>query len=116
MSAHPLCLELYGSLAEVLLRRGYLEAYDERPVPRRVQFVRYACGDARLARLCRIELETDKGKRSFLPLDSSESLNLCFDVEAGERLTARLIRGRNVDPAALPEPFPDVFIALEVIG
>ena len=114
--AAPVSLELYGSLSDVLLNRGYLEVYDERPVARRVQFVRYACGSPRLARLVRVELETPQGKRSFTPEDASECLNLIIDLGPSERLTARLIRGRNVDPAALESPFPDAFVALEVIG
>lgn len=114
--AAPVSLELYGSLSEVLLKRGYLEVIDERPVARRVQFVRYACGSPRLARLVRVELETPQGKRSFTPADASECLNLSFDLAPSERLTARLIRGRNVDPLALEDPFPDAFVALEVIG
>lgn len=114
--AAPVSLELYGALSDVLIKKGYLEVFDERPVARRVQFVRYACGSPRLARLVRVELETPQGKRSFTPTDASEVLNLVFDLAPSERLTARLIRGREVDPAALETPFPDAFLALEVIG
>lgn len=113
---NPVSLEIYGSLADVLVRRGFLEAFDERPIPRRVQFVRYGCGEPALARLVRIELETSKGKRAFTPQDASDELNLIFDLAPGERLTARIIRGTHVDPAALPEPFPEAFVSLEVIG
>ena len=114
--AAPVSLELNGSLSEVLLTKGFLEVFDERPVARRVQFVRYACGSSRLARLVRIELETPQGKRSWTPEDASECLNLVIDLAPSERLTARLIRGRNVDPAALEDPFQDAYLALEVIG
>lgn len=113
---YPLTLTMNASLREVLLDRGWVETHDERPVPRRVQFVRYACGSARLARLVRIELETPKGKRSWTPEDERETINLVFDLEPGERLTARLIRGTTVDPNALDDPFPEAFISLEVIG
>lgn len=112
----PVSMELYGSLQDVLLTKGYLEVFDERPVPRRVQFVRFACGEPRLARLVRVEIETPQGKRSFTPSGASECLNLCFDVPPCQRITARLIRGRHVDPAALDDPFPSVFVALELLG
>lgn len=114
--AAPLCLTLSGALSDVLLVRGYLEAINEDPQARRVQFVRYFCGDARLARLVRIELETSTGKRSWTPIEMAESLQLEFDLAPGERLTARLIRSEAVDTDALPEPFPSCFVRLEVIG
>lgn len=113
----PVDLELYGSLEDVLINKGYLEVFDERPMNRRVQFVRFACGEPRLARLVRVEIETPAGKRSFTPAQASECLNLQFDVPANHRLTARLIRGRHVDATALDNPFPkNVFVALELLG
>jgi hypothetical protein len=110
-----LSLELVGTLGDVLVNRGYLELVDERPVWRRIQLLRYACGDEAFARLPRLVLETPSGKRRITPRSGTDELYLDILVEPRQRLVVRLERG-DTDPAALPSPFPDVDVRFEVIG
>lgn len=110
-----LSLELTGALGEVLLTRGYLEAVDERPVWRRVQLLRYACGEDLFARLVRLVVETSTGRRVITPRSGNDELYLEIWAEPRERLVVRLERG-DVEVAALPSPFPDINVRLEVHG
>lgn len=110
-----LSLELVGKLGDVLVSRGFIELLDERPVWRRIQLLRYACGDEAFARLVRLIVETPSGVRKITPRSGNDELYLDVLIPPKERLRVRLERG-DVDVAALPSPFPPIDVRFEVIG
>ena len=110
-----LSLELVGKLGDVLVSKGFLELMDERPVWRRIQLLRYACGDEAFARLVRLVIETPNGVRRITPKGGIDELYLDVLVPPRDRLKVRLERG-DVDAGALPAPFPPIDVRFEVIG
>lgn len=113
----PLSLALVGKLGEVLRGSGYLRKEAELGAYGRVQLIRYFCGSDAYARLVRIRIQVP-GQQDWVitPRGSEDEIYLERWVPKGKRLVIGLERGVDVDARALPDPFPDIDVRLEVMG
>lgn len=112
-----LSLELTGKLGEVLAGSGSLSAQDQSHGWRRYQVLRYYCGSASFARLVKLQIVVGGTVRhTITPRGGDDELYLEGLVPDGQPLELRIVRAPGVEPAALPSPFPDVDVCLEIHG
>lgn len=114
---NPLSLALVGKLGTVLVGSGSIETEDKTRGWRRHQLLRYFCGSDAFARLVRLQiLVADEIRYTITPKGASDELYLDGLVPEGAPLKLRLVRDPLTDPAALPNPFPDIDVRFEVFG
>ena len=114
---NPLYLELTGKVGDVLTDVGYVSTTDRTRGWRRHQLFRYFCGDDTWARLVRIQvLVSGQMRYQITPKSGADEIYLDGLIEEGASLEIRLVRGPQVAIGALPSPFPDVHLRLEVFG
>lgn len=114
---NPLSLALVGKMANVLTGAGFIEKADETRGWRRYQLLRYFCGSEAWARLVRLQLVVaGEVRQTITPKGAEDELYLDGLVPPGSPLTIRIVRDPMTQPAALPNPFPDVDVRFEVFG
>lgn len=114
---NPLSLALVGKMANVLTGAGFIEKADETRGWRRYQLLRYFCGSEAWARLVRLQLVVaGEVRQTITPKGAEDELYLDGLVPPGAPLTIRIVRDPMTQPAALPNPFPDVDVRFEVFG
>lgn len=113
----PVSLVLLGKLGDVLLGSGRIQKEADQGAYSRVQLIRYFCGSDAYARLVRIRIQVP-GQQDWVitPKGSEDEIYLERWVPKGKRLVISLERGVEVAAAALPNPFPEVDVRLEVFG
>ncbi|HEX9081462.1 MAG TPA: hypothetical protein VF768_04230 [Holophagaceae bacterium] len=114
---NPLSLALVGKLGDILTVSGAIEVEDTTRGMRRHQLFRYYCGSDAYARMVRLQvLVADQIRYTITPKSANDEFYLDGLISEGDPFKLRISRDLMTDPAALPNPFPDVDVRFEAFG